>query len=50
MSREKLKEEEIEFLAKEYKKNPQLFQRESFIDEPNFLKRFGIFIKEKEAC
>ncbi|MDP1538774.1 MAG: tRNA pseudouridine(13) synthase TruD [bacterium] len=48
MSREKLKEEEIEFLAKEYKKNPQLFQRESFIDEPNFLKRFGIFIKGKE--
>jgi tRNA pseudouridine13 synthase len=47
MNREELKEKELNFLTKEYEKNPQLFQRETFIDNPNFLEKFGIFIKGK---
>ena len=47
MSRKELKEKEIEFLAQEYEKAPQLFQQETFIDDSEFLKKFGIFIKEK---
>jgi len=48
MTRNKLKEKEIKFLAKEYKKNPQDFPQETFIDDPEFLEKFGIFIKNKK--
>ena len=48
MERNKIKEKELEFLAKEYKKNPELFKQESFIDSLEFLEKFGIFIKDKK--
>lgn len=48
MKRNEIKEKEIEYLAREYKKNPPLFEKETFIDTPEFLKDFGIFIEGKE--
>jgi len=48
MNRNELEEKEIRFLAQEYKKSPQLFEKEIYIDSPEFLKKFGIFIKGKE--
>ena len=48
MNRQKTKDEEIRLLAQIYKKNPQLFQQETLIDNPNFLTKLGIFIKGKE--
>jgi hypothetical protein len=47
MSRNEIKEKEIKHLAEEYKKDPLLFGKETFVDTPEFLKDFGIFIKEK---
>lgn len=43
MERNKIKEEEINFLISESKKNPELFERETFIDSPDFLEKIGIF-------
>ena len=48
MERNKAKEEEIKFLAKENKKNPQLFSRKTFIDSPDFLEKIGIFFEDNE--
>jgi len=48
MKRDELKEKELEFLAKERKNCPELFQRETFFDNAEFLEKFGFFIKEKE--
>jgi len=47
MNRNEIKEKEIEYLAKEYKKNPLLFRKETYVDAPKFLEDFGIFIKGK---
>jgi len=47
MNRNEIKEKEIEYLAKEYKKNPLLFRKETYVDAPEFLEDFGIFIKGK---
>ena len=43
MERSKIKEEETKFLISESKKNPELFERETFIDSPDFLGKIGIF-------
>lgn len=48
MNRDEIKEKELKFLAGEYKKYPQLFKRETFIDDSKFLEKFRIFIKGKE--
>lgn len=48
MKRIQIKERELKFLSKEYKKQPSLFERESFYDNSQFLKKFGIYIKNKE--
>jgi TruD family tRNA pseudouridine synthase len=48
MERNKIKEQETSFLISESKKNPELFERETFIDSPDFLEKIGIFFgKEK---
>lgn len=44
MDRAEIKKTETEFLASEYKKNPNLFQRETLIDSPDFLEKIGIFL------
>ena len=43
MERNKIKEKETNFLINESKKNPELFERETYIDSPDFLKKIGIF-------
>jgi len=43
MERSKVKEQETNFLISESKKNPELFERETFIDSPGFLEKIGIF-------
>jgi len=47
MERNKIKEEETKFLISESKKNPELFERETFIDSPDFLEKIGIFFGNK---
>ncbi len=49
MTRKELKEKEVKFLAREYKKNPQDFQQETFIEDAESLEKFGIFIKDKKS-
>ncbi len=49
MTRKELREKELKFLAREYKKNPQDFQQETFIENAEFLEKFGIFIKNKNS-
>lgn len=49
MTRNELKEKELKFLAREYKKNPQDFRRQTFIESAEFLEKFGIFIKKKKS-
>lgn len=49
MERNKTKEQETNFLISESKKNPELFERETFIDSPDFLKKIGIFFGEPEG-
>jgi len=49
MKKDEIKERELKFLAKEYKKYPQLFKRETFVDDSKFLEKFGIFIEDKET-
>lgn len=49
MNRNELKEKELKFLAKEYKKNPQDFLRQTFIENVEFLEKFGIFIEKKKS-
>ena len=44
-----MKEEEIKFLAEEYKKAPELFRRENFIDSPEFLETLGICLPEADS-
>lgn len=48
MERNKIKEEEINFLISESRKNPELFKRETFIDSPDFLEKLGIFLENGE--
>lgn len=47
MDRKEIKEKELEFLAGEYKKNPQFLVRETRIDDPSFLGKIGISFPEK---
>ncbi len=42
------KNNEMQFLLSEYKKNPELFESETFVDDPDFLKEFGIAIPDKD--
>jgi len=35
-------EDELKFLSEEYKKKPELFRRETFVDSPEFLETIGI--------
>lgn len=48
MDRYSLKEKELQVLFEEYKKNPELFQKQTFIEGPELLQGLGIFIKNKE--
>ncbi len=48
MDRSKTKEEELKFLSKEYKKNPDLFLRETFVDSPEFLETLGISFDDEK--
>jgi tRNA pseudouridine13 synthase len=48
MERNKTKEEELKILAKECKKNPELFKRETFVDSPEFLETIGISFKNNQ--
>lgn len=48
MERNKTKEEELKILAKEHKKNPELFKRETFVDSPEFLETIGISFKNNQ--
>lgn len=49
MNRKDTKENEINILAEEYKKNPNLFARETIVDSPEFLEKFGFFVDGKES-
>ena len=42
MDRKEIKEQELKFLAGEFKKNPELFLQESYIDDTVFLEKIGI--------
>ncbi len=42
MERKDIKEQELKFLAGEFKKNPGLFLRETHIDDAQFLEKIGI--------
>ncbi|MFA5166202.1 MAG: tRNA pseudouridine(13) synthase TruD [Candidatus Paceibacterota bacterium] len=48
MDRFRLKQKELEFFVGEYKINPQLFTRKTFYENPQYLKKFGIHIPNKE--
>jgi hypothetical protein len=48
-SRTELKEKETLHLFEAYKKNPELFSRETFIESADVLKEFGIQIPDKES-
>ena len=47
MERKEIKEQEFKFLAKEFKKNPELFAREIHIHNPKFLEKIGISLPLK---
>jgi TruD family tRNA pseudouridine synthase len=47
--RNNIKEEEVKLLLQESKKNPELFERETFIDSPDFLEKIGIFFGKDSA-
>ncbi len=49
MERNKIKEQETNFLISESKKNPELFEKETFIDSPDFLEKIGIFFRRSEG-
>lgn len=49
MEKNKIKEKEIELLVSESQKNPELFERETFIDSPDFLEKIGIFFGEEKT-
>ena len=46
--RQDLKKREMTFLAKEYEKNPSLFESRTFIEDEEALLEFGIFIPGKD--
>lgn len=48
MNRKEIKEKEIKFLAQKYQKNQQLFEKETLIDNAQFLEKIGIFIPLQE--
>lgn len=48
MTRQEAREKEVKFLAAELQRNPRLFEKKTFVDSPEFLEKFGIFIKGKE--
>ncbi len=42
MNRKEIKEQEFAFLATEFKKNPELFTKETHVDDTEFLEKIGI--------
>ncbi|MEK7561204.1 MAG: tRNA pseudouridine(13) synthase TruD [Patescibacteria group bacterium] len=48
--RRDIKEQEIRFLAGEFKKHPELFAPSRFIEDKQALEKFGIYIPGKEDC
>lgn len=48
MDRQKLKEQELQALFREYKKTPELFERKGTVDDAKLLGGLGIFIPGKE--
>lgn len=48
MDRQKLKEQELQALFREYKKTPEFFERKGFVDDAELLGGLGIFIPGKE--
>src|SRR5258708_7834731 len=47
MTRKEIKEQEFKLLAKDFKENPELFARETHVDDVQFLERIGIFLPSK---
>ena len=43
-----IKEQELRFLAQEYKTSPELFKQYSFVEDSTSLEKFGIFIEDKQ--
>ena len=43
-----IRKKQLAFLESEERKNPLLFRKETFVDSPEFLKKFGIFINDKK--
>ncbi len=48
MNRNEIKKKELALISSKEKENPLLFKKETFIESPEFLKKFGIFIKGKD--
>jgi TruD family tRNA pseudouridine synthase len=48
MERSKKEEQELSFLMEEYKKSPELFNQETYIDSPEFLETIGIYFENDE--
>lgn len=48
MDWKKIKNDEMQYLLGEYNKDPHLFEMETFVDSPEFLREFGIAIPGKE--
>ncbi len=46
--RSNTKQNEMRALAAHYQKHPELFEQQTFIEDAEFLKEFGIFIPDKE--
>jgi tRNA(Glu) U13 pseudouridine synthase TruD len=44
------KQEEFNFLAKEYQAHPELFLQSAFVEDAEMLGEFGIYIPGKELC
>lgn len=48
LSRTEIKKQELETLYQEFKKNPTLFERQTFDEGPSITQNYGIYIKDKE--
>ncbi len=45
-----IKRAEMQFLAKAYERNPELFAQRTFVEDADTLSEFGIHIPNKETC
>lgn len=45
-----IKQQELHFLAEQYRQRPELFGQPSFIEDAETLSEFGIYIPGKESC